>query len=74
MQIYLINRNKYKDVVKMGGPRNRFQMKEQENSTEELDGMEASNLSDREIRVMIIRMLNSMKKRHRKHKKRTSQK
>ena len=50
-------------------------MKEQDNSLEEeLDETEASNLSDREIRVMIIRMLNSMKKRHRKHKKRTSQK
>ena len=46
------------------------QMKEQEKSPkEELDEMEASNLSDREFRVMIIRMLNSMKKRHRNHKK-----
>ena len=39
-------------------------MKEQENSPEEeLDEMEASNLSDREFRVMI------MKKRYRNHKK-----
>ena len=37
-------------------------MKEQENYPEELDKMEASNLSDREFRVMIIRILNSMKK------------
>ena len=38
-------------------------MKEQENSLEEeLDEMKASNLSDREFRVMIIRILNSMKK------------
>ena len=38
-------------------------MKEQENSSEELDEMEASNLSDREFRVMIIiKILNSMKK------------
>ena len=37
-------------------------MKEQENSPEEeLDEMEASNFSDREFRVMIIRILNSMK-------------
>ena len=49
--------------------RNRPQMKEQENSLEELDEMEASNLSDREFRVIIIRILNSMKKRHRNHKK-----
>ena len=37
-------------------------MKEQENFAEELDEMEASNSSDREFRVMIIRILNSMKK------------
>ena len=38
-------------------------MKEQESSPEEeLDEMEASNLSDREFRVMIIRTLNSMRK------------
>ena len=38
-------------------------MKEQENSTEEeLDVMEVSNLSDRERTLMIIRILNSMKK------------
>ena len=36
-------------------------MKGQENSPEEeLDEMEASNLSKREFRVMIIRILNSM--------------
>ena len=38
-------------------------MKEQENSPEEeLDEMEANNLSDRKFRVMIIRILNSMNK------------
>ena len=38
-------------------------MKEQENSPEkELDEMKTSNSSDREFRVMIIRILNSMKK------------
>ena len=38
-------------------------MKEHKNSLEEeLDEMEASNLSDREFRVMIIRILNNMKK------------
>ena len=46
----------------MGRQRNRPQMKEQENSPEELDEMEESNLSHREFRVMIIRILNSMKK------------
>ena len=38
-------------------------MKGQKNSPgEELDKMEVSNLSDREFRVMIIRILNNMKK------------
>ena len=49
--------------------RNRPQMKEQENSTvEKIDEVEASNLSDREFRVMIIKIFNSMKK-DRNHKK-----
>ena len=47
----------------MGRQRNRSQMKEQNNSPEEeLEEMEARNLSDREFRVMIIRILNGMKK------------
>ena len=46
----------------MGRQRNRPQMKEQENSLEEPDEMETSNVTDREFRVMIIRILNSMKK------------
>ena len=44
------------------------------NVPEELGEMKTSNLSDREVRVMIIRIVNSMKKRHRNHKKRTRQK
>ena len=47
----------------MGKQRNRPQMKEQENSPEEeLNEMEASNISDIEFRVMIIRILNNTKK------------
>ena len=42
--------------------RNRTQMKERENSTKELDQMEPSNLSDREVRVLIIKILKSKKK------------
>ena len=38
-------------------------MKEKENiPEEELNEMEASNLSDREFKLMIIRMFNSIKK------------
>ena len=39
-------------------------MKEQENFPEEIDEKGASNLSDREFRVLIIRVLDNMKKRH----------
>ena len=47
----------------MGKQRNRPQMKEEENSPEEeLDEMETSNLSGREFKLMIIRILKSMKK------------
>ena len=58
-------------MAKMGRQRNRLQTKERESSPEELDETEASNLSDREFRVMIIRIFNSMekKKTHRNHKK-----
>ena len=37
-------------------------MTEQENSLEELDKMEASNLPNREFRVMIIRIFDNTKK------------
>ena len=54
----------------MGRQRNRPQMKDQENSSgEELNEMEASNLSDTEFRAMIISIPSSMKKIHRNRKK-----
>ena len=46
----------------MGRQRNRYHVKEQDKYPEKLYEMEASNLSDREFRVMIIRILNTMKK------------
>ena len=46
----------------MGRQRNRPQKKEQENFPEELDEMEGSNLSNTEFTIMIIRILNNMKK------------
>ena len=46
----------------MGRQRIRPQMKKQEYCPEELDEMETNNLSDRVFRVMIIRILKSMKK------------
>ena len=52
----------------MGRQRNRSQMKEQENSPEELDEMEASNLSDR-VQSNDYQETQQHKKRHRNHKK-----
>ena len=47
----------------MGKKRNIFQMKEQKNSPEkELNEMEASNLSDTQFNVMVIRMLKDLVK------------
>ena len=48
----------------MRGQRNRPQIKEQDNFPEEkLNKMKASNLSDIESKLMIIRKLKSMKKK-----------
>ena len=47
----------------MGRQRNWPQKKEKENSPNELDEIEASKLSDRIFRIMIIRILNSIKKK-----------
>ena len=46
----------------MGRRRNRLQMKGKNSPGEELDELETINLSDREFRVMITRILKSMKK------------
>lgn len=69
--MFLVYRNKHKGRAKVGRKRNRSQMKEQENyPEEELNEIEESHLSDIKLRVMIIRILNSMKKEHRNHRKR----
>ena len=62
MQNYLTHRKNYKEIAQIRRQRNRLQMKEQENPSEELNERKASNLSDREFRVMITRIFNSMKK------------
>ena len=68
MQIYLTHRNRHKEAVKLGRQRNGLQMKEKENfPEEEQNEMEAGNLTDIKFTVMIIRMLNSIK-RHSNHK------
>ena len=50
LQSYLIHRNKYKEAAKIGRQRNRpLNENKKENSSEELDEMEASSLSDRSL-------------------------
>ena len=51
----------------MGRQRNRPQMNE-ENCPEDQDEIDVNNLPDREFRVMVIKILNCMK-RHRNHKR-----
>ena len=71
-QLYLIYRNKHREAAKMRRQRNMPQMKEQiKTSEKELNEMEISNLSDAEIKTLVIRMLkelsedlNSMEKIH----------
>ena len=59
----LSNRNKHKEANKVGRQRNWPQMKEWEKSPEkDLNEMETSNLSDIEFKIMIIRMLNGIKR------------
>ena len=63
MQTYLTHKNKHKEASKKGRKRNKSQIKEQENPPQqELNKRAESNLSNIEFRVMIIRILNSMKK------------
>ena len=71
-QLYLIHRNKHREAAKMRRQRNMAQMKDQIKTPEkELNEMEISNLSDAEIKTLVIRMLkelsedlNSMEKIH----------
>ena len=46
---------------------NMFQMKEQDKTPEELSEMEISNLPDKEFKVMIIKMLNKLRRRIAEH-------
>ena len=61
MKIYLIHKNKYKEEANWK-TKKQTPYKRTRNSPEKLDEMEASNLLHKEFRVMIIRILSSMKK------------
>ena len=43
--------------------RNMFQMKEQDKTPEELSEVEIGNLPEKEFRVMIVKMINELRKR-----------
>ena len=52
----------------MRSQRNRFQMKEQDKTPEEeLNGVEVSNLPDKEFKVMVIKMLTELGRRMDEH-------
>ena len=78
-QLYLIHRNKYREVAKMRKQRNMSPMTEQNKTLEKaLNKMETSNVLDEEFKTLIIRMLNEvtgrvsengeLQQRGRKHK------
>ena len=57
-QLYLIHRNKHREADKMKRQRNMAQMKKQIRTPEkELNKMETGNLSDAELKTLVIRML-----------------
>ena len=57
-QLYLIHRNKHREVAKARRQRNMAQMKEQIKTPEKgLQEMEISNLSDAEFKILVIWML-----------------
>ena len=59
-QLHLIHRNKHKEAAKTRRQRNMAQMKEQIRTPEELNLMEISNLSDAEVKTLVIRMVKEL--------------
>ena len=65
-QINLIHRNKHQETTKMKRQKSNPQMKEKEKSPKkELSEIEASNLSDVEFKVMVIKMLKELSEKYR---------
>ena len=60
-QLYLIHKNKHREVAKVRRQRNMAQMKEQTKTPEkELNKMEINNLSDAEFKTLFIRILKEL--------------
>ena len=60
-QLYLIHRNKHREAAKLRRQRNMAKMKEQNKIPEkELNKTEITNLSDAELKTLVIRMLKEL--------------
>ena len=60
-QLYLIHRNKHREAATMRRQRNLAQMKEQIKAPKrELNKIEISNLSEAELKTLVIRMLKEL--------------
>ena len=60
-EVYLIHRNKHREVTKLKRQRNMAQMKEENKTPEkELNKIEIANLSDAELKTLVIRMLREL--------------
>ena len=60
-QLYLIHRNKHREVDTLGRQRNVAQMKEQKKNPEkELNEIEVTNLSDAGLKILVTRMLKEL--------------
>ena len=59
-QLYLIHRNKHREVAKTRRQRNTAQMTEQNSKKKELNKMEINNLADAKFKTLVIRMLKEL--------------
>ena len=60
-QLYLVHRNKHRETTKKKRQRNMAQMKEKIKTPEKsLNKMEMSNLSDAQLKTLVIRMLKDL--------------
>ena len=58
--IYQIHRNKSSKLGKTRQQRNMFEMKEQDKISEELSEVETGNLPEKELKVMIVKMIKEL--------------
>ena len=62
--LYLTHRNQYRETRKMKKKNNMFQLKEQDKSSEKYcNGTEINYLPDKELKIMVIKMLINLRRR-----------